>query len=80
MIFLKTSQPDLIETIKNELANASIFKANMEQMDLITQTFYDGFNNLADPRPLAAKKYQKYNIHLGEAMKSDYREAFMKAM
>ena len=52
----------------------------MEQMDLITQNVYDGSNNLADPRTLAAKKSLKYNLRLGEAMKSDYRESFMKAM
>ena len=39
--FLQTPWRDSIETIKNELANLSIFKATMDHMDLISHNFYD---------------------------------------
>ena len=52
--FLKTSRPGPIETIKNELENVSIFKATMDNMDLISCNFDNGSINLADPRILVA--------------------------
>ena len=60
--------------------NVSIFKATMDYTDLISHKFDDGSIRLADPRILAAKKSQKYNLRSDEAMKSDNREDFMKAM
>ena len=47
--FLQTSRPVLIETIKNELSNVSIFKETMEHMDLISRNSDDISINLADP-------------------------------
>ena len=48
--FLQTSRPGSMETIKNELANVSIFKATINHMDLISRTIDDNSINLADPR------------------------------
>ena len=78
--FLQTSRPGSMETIKNELANVSIFKATMDHMDLISRNIDDNSINLADPRLLAADISEKDNLHLGEAMKADDREDFLKAM
>ena len=78
--FLQTSLPGSIETIKNELANVSIFKATMDHMDMISCNSDDGFIKLAYPIILAEVTYQKDIIHLGEAMKPNDREDFMKAM
>ena len=52
----------------------------MDYTDLISHKFDDGSIRLADPRILAAKTSQKYNLRSDEAMKSDNREDFMKAM
>ena len=52
--FLQTSRPGSIETIKNELENVSIFKATMDNMNLISSNFDDGSINLAYPKILAA--------------------------
>ena len=42
---------------------------------------YDGrYIKLADPRIIGAETSQKDNIHLGEAMKYDDREDFMKTI
>ena len=49
-------------------------------MDLISSNSDDGYINLTYPRIFAAETSQKDNIHLGEAMKTDDREYFMKAM
>ena len=40
-VFLQSSRPGSIETIKNELTNVSIFKANMDHMDMICHKFDD---------------------------------------
>ena len=52
----------------------------MDHMDLISHNFDDGSINLSDPIILAAKHSQKDNLHLGEAIKSNDRENFMKAI
>ena len=78
--FLQTLRPGSIETIKNELANISIFKATMDHMDLISRNSDDGYINLAYPRIITAETYQKDNPHLGKAMKAGDREDFIKAM
>ena len=78
--FLKPLRPGSIETIKNELANVSIFKSTTDHMDLVSCNYDDGYINLADPRIVAAETPQKDNLHLGEAMKSDDCEDFMKAI
>ena len=78
--FLQTSRPGSMETIKHELANVSIFKATMNHMDLISRNIDNNSINLADPRLLAADISEKDNLHLGEAMKADDREDFLKAM
>ena len=49
-------------------------------MDLISTNSDDGSINLADPRILSAETSQKDNLHLGEVMKADNREDFMKKM
>ena len=49
-------------------------------MDLISRNSDDGSINLAEPRILAAETSHKDNIHLGEVMKADDCEDFMKAM
>ena len=49
-------------------------------MDLISCNPDDGSINFADPRTIAAEYSQKYNLHLGKAMKSKDCEDFMKAM
>ena len=49
-------------------------------MDLISQNFDDGSIKLVDPRIISAETSQKDNLCLGEAMKTNYREYFMKAM
>ena len=49
-------------------------------MDLINHNSDDGSINLANPRIIAAETSHKDNLHLGKAMKADYREDFMKAM
>ena len=46
---------------------------------MISQNFDDRWINLAYPRILASENRRKYNIHLGEVMKSDDFEDFMKA-
>ena len=61
----KTLRPGSIETIKNELENLSIFKATMDQMDLISCNSDDGSINLVDPRIIAAETSQKDNLHFG---------------
>ena len=48
-------------------------------MDLISCNSDDGPIKLADPIILVAETSQKYNLHLGKAIKSDDREDFMKA-
>ena len=78
--FLKTSRPGSIETIKSDLPNVSILKAIMNQMDQINWNFDDRFIKLEDPIYLSDKTFQKYHLHLGEAMKSDDWEDFMKTM
>ena len=78
--FLKTSRPGLIETIKNEFVNLSIFKSTIDHMDLISRNSDDGSINLAYLRIIAAETSQKDILHLGKSMKSDDREYFMKAM
>ena len=78
--YLQTSGPGSIEIIKHVLANVSIFKATMDHMDLISCNSDDGSINLVDPIILAAETSQRYNLHLGEAMKANNREYFMKAM
>ena len=78
--FLQTSRPGSIETIKNELANVSIFKANMEHMDMTSRNYDEIFINFSYRRILVAENSQKDNLHLGEARKADNREEFMKAM
>ena len=49
-------------------------------MDMIIRNSDDVFINPADPRIISAETSQKDNLHLGETMKSDDREDFMKAM
>ena len=78
--FLQTLRPGSIDTIKNELANVSIFKVTMDHMDLISRNYDDGSINLADPIILSSETSQKDNTHLGKAMKADDSEDFMKAM
>ena len=51
--WLKTSWTGSIVTMKIELANVAIFKANMEQMDLISCKYDERSINLADPMILA---------------------------
>ena len=52
----------------------------MDHMDLVNINSDDRSINLADPRIIAAETFQKDNLHLGEAMKADDCEDFMKAM
>ena len=52
----------------------------MDHIDLISHNYDDGSINLANPEILAAETSQKDNLHLGEAMKSDDPEDFMKEM
>ena len=78
-VFLQTSRPGSIETIKNKLENLSIFKATMDHMDMISRNSDDGSNNLADLRIIALETSQKDILHLGKSMKSDDCEDFMKA-
>ena len=52
----------------------------MYHMDLIICNSADRSTNLSDPIILAAETFWKNNLHLGEAMKADDRENFMKAM
>ena len=49
-------------------------------MDLISCSLDGGYINLAYPRIIAVENYQKDNLHLGKAMKSDDHEYFMRAM
>ena len=49
-------------------------------MDLISHKSDDGSIKFADPIILAEEASQKYNLHLGEAMKAYDSEDFMKAM
>ena len=51
----------------------------MDQMDLISRNSDDGSIKLAYSGIIAAETSQKHNPHLGEAMKADDREDFMKA-
>ena len=76
---LQASRPGSIETTENELTNVSIFKETMDNMDLISWDYNDGYINFADPRILAAKTSQKDDLHFRKAMKSDDRKDFMKA-
>ena len=52
--FPQTLQPGSIDTIKNELANVSIFKATIDHMDLISRNFDDGSIDITDPRIIAS--------------------------
>ena len=52
----------------------------MAHMDLISRNSDDGSINLSDPRIIAEETYQKDNLRLGEAIKADDHEDFMKAM
>ena len=52
----------------------------MDHIYLISRNSDDESINLAEPMILAAKTSQKDNPHLGEAMKADYCEDFLKAM
>ena len=52
----------------------------MDHMDLISHNYYDGSINLVYPRIIAAETYQKNHLHLGEGIKADNCEDFMKAM
>ena len=52
----------------------------MDNMDLISRNSDEGSMNLADPRIIASETSQKDNPHLGEAMKADDCEDFMKSM
>ena len=52
----------------------------MDHMDLIICNSDEGSINLVDPRILAAETSQKDNLHLGEAIKADDCEDFMKEM
>ena len=47
---------------------------------MISRNSSDGSINLSYPIIPEAETSQKYNIHLGEAMKAYDREDFMKAM
>ena len=49
-------------------------------MDLISCNSDHVSINLADPRILATENSQKYNIHLGEAIKADDRKDLMTVM
>ena len=49
-------------------------------MDLIRLKSDDGSISLAEPIILAAEPSRKDNLYLGEAMKADDREDFMKEM
>ena len=60
---LQTSRPGSMETIKNELANVSIFKETMDKMDLISCNYDARFMNFSDPGKLASETYQKDNLH-----------------
>ena len=52
----------------------------MDHMDLISRNSDDVSTNLVDPIIIAAETSLKDNLHLGEAMKADDRENFMKEM
>ena len=52
----------------------------MDQMDLTSCKFDDGSIKLANPRVLAVENSQKDNLNLGEEMKADDSEGFMKEM
>ena len=77
---LQTLQTGSIDTIKNELANVSIFKATTDHMDLISRNCDDYSINLADPIFLTAETSEKDNHHLVKSMKADDSEDFMKTM
>ena len=64
--FLQASRIGSIETIKNELANVSIFKATIDHMYITSRNFYDGSINIAQPTIIAAENSQKDNLHLGK--------------
>ena len=51
----------------------------MDHMDLISHNSDDESINLTDPRIPAAETSQKDNLHLGEVMKADHCEYFMKS-
>ena len=76
--FLKTSRPSSIKSIKNELANVSIYKATMDHKDMTSWNLDDGYLDLPDPSIITAETPYKDNIHLGEEMKVDDCENFMK--
>ena len=52
----------------------------MDHLDMISHNSDYESINLADPRILVAETSHKYNLHLGEAMKSYYQEYFMTVM
>ena len=52
----------------------------MDHIYLISRNSDDESINLAEPMILAAETSQKDNLHLGESMKADYCEDFLKAM
>ena len=52
----------------------------MDHMDLISRNSGDRYINHSDPIILAAETSQKNNLHLGEAIKSDDRKDFIKAV
>ena len=52
----------------------------MDHIDLTSHNYDDGSINLAYPIILVAEISQKYNTHLGKAMRADDREDFTKAM
>ena len=49
-------------------------------MDMIIPKYDNGSINLADPIIIASETSHKDNLHLGEVMKADDCEDFMKAM
>ena len=47
---------------------------------MISHNYDDGSTNILDSRIFEAETSQKDNLHLGEAIKADYSEDFMKAV
>ena len=52
----------------------------MDQMDLISCNFDDGYINFADQIILAAETSKKGHLHLVELMKADNCEDFINSM
>ena len=52
----------------------------MDHMDLISRNYDDGSIKLAEPIIISAETSKKDNCHLGEAMKYDDCEDFMREM